>query len=235
MQQDLINQVNNYLNGELPYEQGVLLFSQLSRNNYLKRFFSLKHTHAKELKLKNELHKITKQYEEASTKQQPEQGNHSSGSTEDQPSDATQTTPETNKDLLVSDRYRSIPDRDVLPGLIERIKHERKELYRLRGFTHASLHNASTDQERYTLCLKIMDTQDQINELNRDLKLVQIGKVPGKYMKKDRTADEYIRIRNLKMYISRFEKKLKNCNSLAEKNEIQAILDKHKQELESLI
>lgn len=228
---EAIQQVNKYLKGELPFDVGVRLFISLSKNKSLARHFSLSYSKEREQKLKYELQKYTKQYEAPSKLQSFKQNNDIKSSTGNEPADATLLTKASNKDIPVSDRFTYFSSSNDVPGLESKLHKQRKDLYRQRGHYHGKLHNATTDDERHQLAIRIMDSQDQINKLNRDIRLIEAGSVPSKYLKKDKTADEFVRIKNLKMYISRFEKKIESCTSLSEKAKHEAILEKHKAEL----
>jgi len=232
---ELINQANKYLNGDLSYDEGISIFSQLSRNKFLIRVLSSKPTPAKERKLHHEISQLTKRYETSTKNSKPAQTNVAEGSTGTKPVDATQLTEETNKDFPSSDRHSYISDSDADPGLKTGIELKRKELYRLRGHLHGSLHKAVSDQDRYTIALKIMDTQQEIDSVNKDLRSIDAGHIPSKYLKQDKTADQFVQIRNAKMYISRFEKKVQSAKTIDERNKYQEILDKHRANLKSLV
>lgn len=231
---EILKQANRYQNGELSYDVGVSVFLQLSKNKNLNRFFLLPHSPQREEKLKYELHKLTKQYEESQHSIQAESINDERRSDSIRPLSSEQELQTIQKDPSFSDRHRYLSSSNDVPGLDSKLQKQRKELYRQRGHYHAQLHNATTDDQRHQLAIKVMNAQDQINKLNRDIKLIEAGSIPSKYLKQDKTADEFVRIKNLKMYISRFEKKIESCTSLTEKAKHEAILAKHKAELKSL-
>lgn len=232
--QQQIKEVIKYLNGELPYEMGVLLFKSIGKNKSLARHFSLPFSKEREQKLKYELQKYTKQYEAPSKLQSFTQNDDIKSSTGNEPADATLITKTPNATVPHSDRYTYLPSSNDVSGLDSKLQQQRKELYRMRGHYHGQLHKARTDEERHQLAIKIMDAQDQINKVNRDLRAIEAGNIPSKYLKQDKTADEFVRIKNLKMYISRFEKRLETCTTVAEKEKINSILTKHKEELKRL-
>lgn len=231
---ELHQKANKFLNGELSYNVGVSVFLQLSRNENLKRLFLLPHSPERELQLRKQLHEITKQYEANHQGHTPRSSNDDKASERLRIADEPQEFHNIQKDNPLPDRYSYLPNGSDVPGLDSKLQKQRKELYRQRGHYHAQLHTARTDDERHQLAIKVMDAQDQINKLNRDIKLIEAGSIPSKYLKKDKTADEFVRIKNLKMYISRFEKKIESCTSLLEKTKAEAILIKHKAELKSL-
>lgn len=230
----LLQKASKFLNGELSYNVGVSVFLQLSRNTNLKRLFLLPHSEEREVQLRKQLHEITKQHEN----KHQEPITHSSH--DDQASERLRIANEPQELHNIkenhsrTDRYSYHPSGTHVSGLDSKLQQQRKELYRMRGHYHGQLHKARTDEERHQLAIKIMDTQDQINKVNRDLRAIEAGNVPSKYLKQDKTADEFVRIKNLKMYISRFEKRLETCTTVAEKEKINSILTKHKEELKRL-
>lgn len=225
----LLLQANKYLKGDLSYMVGVSIFLQLSRNEPLKRLFLLPRSDEREQKLKDELSKITKLYE------------------------PIEKTPRKTTHYETSERLRldSIPQElyDIQmdgpnksgsgnhsPGtsLSVKLHSKRKELYRLRGHLHGQLHTASSDEERHSLAKKIMSSQSEIDELNRDLRMIEDGSTPSKYLKKDLSAEDFVTIKNLKIYISRYETKIQNCQNLSEKKKYEELLEKHRTELKRI-
>jgi hypothetical protein len=231
-------QANNYINGTLPYNEGVSIFIQLSKNLILSRHFLQGYSAQREEKLKYELKKLTKQNEQ-STKKTTE----SLRRRTDEPDSITpylskptqENTPADVSSRTISDRFTDLSDSEIDNGLIPRLNQKRKELYRLRGHLHGQLHSAVSDEQRFTLADKIMQTQRDIDVLNNDIKFSTAGSIPSKYLKKDKTASEFVRIKNLRTYISRFEKKLEECESIAQKEKLEVILKKHKDELNSML
>lgn len=233
--ESLLQKASKFLNGELSYNVGVSVFLQLSRNSNLKRLFLLPHSEEREIQLRKQLHEITKQYEAEQQYTKSKSSNDDKASERLRIANESQEFHNIEKNNSRSDRHSYLSNDTPVPGLDSKLQKQRKDLYRKRGYYHAQLHNARTDSERHQLAISVMDTQDEINKLNKDLKLIEAGSIPSKYLKKDKTADEFVRIKNLKMYISRFEKKIEKCTSLSEKNKLESLLAKHKAELKSLI
>jgi hypothetical protein len=234
MNQNQQQQMGKYLNGELSYTVGVSVFLQLSTNPNLNRYFLLPHSPEREDKLKYELQKITKQYEE----QESIQGNTSND--EHTSAEICAFPPEQTVQIFKNtDRYTiddsSNTDSSVRSGLISQLEQEQKNCYRKRGHLHGQLHAAKTDQERYELALDIINLQKRIDKLNQDRNSVNNGSIPGEYMRKDRTASEFQRIRNLKHYISRIQKQLSECSSINQKNKLEAKLSAYQKELNSFL
>lgn len=92
----------------------------------------------------------------------------------------------------------------------DRVLAERKELYLQRGHFHGRLHEVSSNEERSELAEKLATIQSKINEYNRDLREIENGVIPSRYLKTTATGEEVIRIRNLKIYIARIKKQLPN-------------------------
>jgi len=235
---EAISQANNYLNGNLQYDVGVSIFMKLSKNLILARHFLQGYSAQREDKLKYELKKLTKQNEQIqkpSTKPLRSRSNEPDPITTHFSESPQKNINQDGNHPSNSDRYSNISSSDVDSGLISNLNQKRKELYRFRGHLHGQLHSAPTDESRYELAHQIMKTQSSIDVLNRDINSTTVGSIPSKYLKKDKTADEYVRIRNLKTYIARFEKKLEGCTTVEEKEKLQSILKKHKEELKSML
>jgi hypothetical protein len=124
---------------------------------------------------------------------------------------------------------------DELIGIKESILRSRKESYRLRGHLHGKLHLAYTDEERYQLANQIMELQPKIDQLNKDLKDVNSGTIPNEYIKTELSAADYIRIQNLKLYISRYKKKIEKAISIEQRNRYIKHLEAHEKELSKLL
>lgn len=81
--------------------------------------------------------------------------------------------------------------------------------YRERGHLHGRLHQSVTKKDRFILAKLILKQQKEIDRLNVIKFQLDQGIVPGNYLKEVGTAAEYVRIKNLKYYIQRYERKLK--------------------------
>lgn len=237
MNQQQHQKANSFLNGELSYSVGVSIFLQCSTNKALQRFFLLPESPQRFEKLKYELQKITKQYEESTQttvsnrerKDEPGAVNENSSSSSKRPA---------NQDLqerISSDRYSYNSDNCSSSGISALIEQEQKNSYRKRGYLHGQLHNAKTNEERYELALEIITIQKRIDKLNQDRNSVLAGTIPGEYMRKDKTASDYLRIRNLKLYISRTNKQLESCESISQKQKLEKKLIEFQTELNSYL
>lgn len=229
---ELLEKASSYLNGDLSYNVGVSVFLKLSKNENLNRVFLLPHSQERELQLKNELSKITKLYEK--TEFHPRKAHDHKTGERLRSANESQEFHVIQKDNHFPISSNSLSNRTAVPELIERLQSKRKELYRLRGHLHGQLHSASSDEFRHEIASKIMSTQTDIDTLNRDIVKVNSGETPAQYLKKDRSAEEYVQIRNLKMYISRYEKKLKSCTTLEDKKKFESIIEKHEESLKQL-
>lgn len=122
---------------------------------------------------------------------------------------------------------------DIPTPIHEKILIERKELYLKRGHLHGRLHEAKNDEDRSELAKQIIEIQPRIDELNRDLRKIESGEVPQKYLKTKATAEEYLEVRNAKIYIARYKKQL--IGSTPEKQkQLEALILKYQRKLENL-
>lgn len=237
MNQSQLQKANKFLNGELSYQVGVSVFLECSNNKALKRFFLLPENQQRSEKLKYELQKITKQYEESTQTTVPNRERKDEHRTSSE-SNVTSNKRQSNQDIQerpISDRYSYSSDSNSRFGISSLIEKEQKNCYRKRGHLHGQLHAAKTDAERYELALDIMNIQKRIDKLNQDRNSVNNGSIPGEYMRKDRTASEFQRIRNLKHYVSRIQKQLPECSSIIQKKKLEAKLSAYQTELNSYL
>lgn len=85
-----------------------------------------------------------------------------------------------------------------------RIRNERNALMRERGHLHGRLHEAETNEQRHELAIQIMEVlQPRIDILNQELRNVDSGQIPERFLKQNLTAEQYKQIENLKKYIRR--------------------------------
>lgn len=237
MNQLQLQKANKFLNGELSYQVGVSVFLECSTNKALKRFFLLPENQQRTEKLKYELQKITKQYEESTQTTVPYRERKDELRTSST-SNVASNERQSNQDIqerFISDRYSHSSDSNSIAGISSLIEQEQKNCYRKRGYLHGQLHAARTDAQRHELALEIISIQKRIDKLNQDRNSVNNGSIPGEYMRKDRTASEYMRIRNLKHYISRIQKQLSECSSINQKKKLEAKLSAYQQELNSFL
>jgi len=129
------------------------------------------------------------------------------------------------------------PDSSSSPyhaDLLNRIHNQRKQLYATRGHLHGRLHEASTDQARYSIASELMSVQREIDKLNEDLDKAKSGVEIPKTVSL-MTGEEVAAIERCKSYVRRYRNKLKKAKTEAEKQKFQAFLDRYQGELQKLI
>lgn len=235
---DASEEINNYLNGNLTYYEGVAILSMHIKNKVLPRNLLLRQNPKK---LEYELKKILKIYEsKKATKQQlPRNAKPQTivGSAVEQTistiteDSSVQTATHRNS----ADSYFDQPDNHTRSNVRSELEELRKQKYRKRGHLHGQLHNASSEQERFKLCRQLHLLQKEIDKLNQDYRSVLSGEIPTNYLKRSRTAEEYIRIKNLKLYVSRYQKKIETASSLEERARYQKKLEEYETELKTLL
>lgn len=189
-------------------------------------------------KLTYELTKLLKVYEskQAQTPRQavePEPTKISSNSDEN----TEQTFP---KDIGTRVHHRSVPDctgdnSSSSTGIRLKVESERIDKYRLRSHLHGKLHNCSTDSERFEIAKQMMDLQPELDQLNKDLDDLNKGIIPVQFVQKELSADHYVKVKNLKMYIARYQRKIPTATSVKQKADWQLKLEQYEKELKLLI
>lgn len=231
--QNLNNQIFDFLKGKLNYNVGLSLFMRVTTNTeLLKALFGLETPEKKQLLKKY----LTEYYESEQKQLDPSQqqslstpkGNHSS----------TRNTTEGSKDSIswtVDNIYipvDSVPSND---SIIHHLKTEQKNLYRLRGIQHVELFNAISDENRHKIAIEIIKLSNEITVINAEIYKTKAGIVPERFIKKSRSAEEFVKIKNCEQYIRKFTLKLKSQITPEERVRTEILLEKHKNNLEKLI
>jgi len=181
------NKVESYINGELSYHAGFAIFLQLCTNPNLIRTLAQGESDRNTETLRYELGKLLPSLPEESK----------------------------SPKKYISETFHvpSVEQRETLHAPINSLKKvfsdEQKTLYRERGHYHGMLHNANSDAERLELMLKLNDIQRKIDVSNGHVDKLEKGIVETAVLKKQVSAEDILRIRNLKIYIARDKKKLK--------------------------
>lgn len=126
-------------------------------------------------------------------------------------------------------------DSVFLSTVLEKVKNERIQAYRTRGFYHSQLSIVLTDEERYELAKKIQELMLRIRELNGHFDQLNAGSIPRIYQVTELTAEQYVRVKNLKQYISTYKRKIPTATSLAQKEKWEQIIVKYIEELNQFI
>lgn len=134
-----------------------------------------------------------------------------------------------------NNRFRasdSIPENATI---LESIRVKRAELYRLRSTLHNDLFNAISNETRKPLAFEIMRLSREIDEINNEFKDAQNGVIPERFVKVERTAEEYIKIDFTKKYVSKYKKLVANSDSVEKREHYQNLLEKHQKTLNQLL
>lgn len=205
-------------------------------------FLSRKESTTNRRKLVYELTKLQQRYEEQETEapvspvqtSQPKRSENGSISTENPKQNIT-----TNTNPNVSDRNSSNSDVNssgASSGIKLKIEQTRIEKYRFRSHLHGKLHQCATDQDRYEIAKQIIALQPELRRLNKDLDEVNKGIIPSRYIQKTESASDYVKIKNLKLYISRYQSKIdKNAGTPEDVKKWTDKLNTYKTELENLL
>lgn len=207
-------------NGEFDYDFGLAVFSNYCANRSLLATLQRKRNKWNEEKLQYELKKLSEHIKEPVSVVKVE--------TVVKPNVSTQKPPEKHP-FRVPAQIDQLPD-----GITEKLQERRRLLYRKRGHIHGQLHNAKTDTERYELAKTIMSIRKEIDDIHDEMERVKNGEMPSADTNKELSAADYVKIRNLRMYIARTQKKLDNVKTVADKEKYTALLAKHQTELDKL-
>lgn len=230
----LINQILEYLEGKLDYNVGLSLFMRISTDKViLLQLIGLETPKKKQLLTQQ----LTDYYEdETSTKleshKQRSRSNPSRANSKVHAAISRDETP-----IYVSNDYRFTPV-DSIPesnSVIIALADERKKYYRLRGNLHADLYNAISDDRRHELAEQIMAIQFKIDVVNDEIRKVEQGLLPERFIRKSRTAEQYHEIRNCQQYIHKYKKWLDRSTTPEEREKNQKFLDKYEDKLKTLI
>ena len=123
---------------------------------------------------------------------------------------------------------------NVPTSLKDRVLDERKALYLKRGHLHGRLHEAETDEQRFDLAKDLYIIQQKIDEYNRDLRQIEAGEIPTRYLATNATGAEVLRRRNLMIYIARAKKELPNITDEKKRKKKLGMLQEYETELANL-
>ena len=244
---NLHNQIQEYLLIQSPdYNVGVSLFLQFSTNRNLQHSLM----RCKDVaRLRYELQKYLKSNVETPTVvllpgfiSKPEKETVSEVIESDVSDFKQPTIAHQVKEPISSSRRqedgRLKPEKQITSSQFEaihdQVRADWKALYQKRSHFHGRLHEAISDESRYQIALEIEALIKQINEMNEYMKMMNEGDIPLKYIKVKMTADEYIRIRNLKQYISRTERQIADAETIDEKRRFEQKLIEFKNQLSQL-
>lgn len=233
--QDLINKAKSYLNGDLSYTEGISVFIQLTRNKQLIKFLTGPYSVAREQKLKYELSKFTKHNEKSTKITVQSRSSEPDPIIENQHKPVQKTPTKTEHNPVRSNPNHHYPGDSFSVSVVGRIEAERKEKYRERGHQHGRLHEAISDESRKGIALQILDVQSEIDQLNRELKEAKQGNIPPRFAKKSLSAEQYIKIRNLKQYIARYKKQIEQAETVQRRKQLEELLRKNEDELNRIL
>lgn len=230
----LLDQIESYLNGSCSYEHAATIFLMHGNKKTLAQRLLARKNDRNEEKLRYELEKIAETLRETPTETTIE-APINIGAIRESINIRVETHQKNQSiDHFIESRNTDLSVDFSLKNLISIIETDRKKLYKSRGFTHAQLSHASSDQERYEIAHKIQQIQDDIDQIERDYEDAKAGNVPEAYARTFLTADQYKEIENVKAYIRRYKNKISKANSVDEKQHLEAMLKKQETKLDQL-
>lgn len=228
----LINQIKLFLEGKLNYNVGLSLFMKICSD----KLILIDLLGAESLEKKQILiDKLFEYYEQQKQLEECEYRGIQNSSKNNSNSSNTSESSENSVYWSTDYRYSSVSNIPSNDSIIIQLANERKKLYNLRGNIHSDLFNAVSDIRRHELAIKVMEIQSDIDSINAEIRKVESGLVPERFIKKSRSADEFVKIKNCQQYIRGFERKLKQQITLEQKEKYEKLLAKHKANLEKLI
>src|SRR3989338_3594466 len=220
----LQTQIIEFLKGNLSYYEGIALFSQVGGEPSIVR-----NLRSAETQLRAEIlrHELSKHLTDAQLckSQKNEAGKTTTSSCAGPISHSSETNvlPQYHSPSSGSNRNHI---------LLGKVANERKEAYRKRAFLHTQLWEATSDKKRYELAKQIMlEMKPLIDRLNRDYHSLLAGDVPAGLIKRERSASEFVQIRNLKTYISRYTKRIAGGGTATHIKKRNILLDQYETEL----
>ena len=216
----MISKLEQYLKGNISYFEACSLFVLIAKNKILATNLLKRDTLSNREKLRYEIKKISTE-KKSDLKIEPE-------FVELIQKESTVFQQKFNQPTITT----VFPDSKT-SSIESRILDERRNLYLERGHVHGRLHEVASDDERGELAKRIIEIQPKIDELNRDLRQIENGSIPEKYLKTKATAEEYLELRNAKMYIARYKKLFKTATP-SEQKRLSELIKKYEAKLESL-
>lgn len=236
VRENLSDLIKGIENGDIDYYDGVSIFLRYSENRILTRNLMSRKNKANEDKLIYELKKLQQNEKSNTAKLSATQSNIGANAqnfikpTSEKLNEAT-----LDRNFPVNNPRFTDTNVSVSLGLTQSLEQTRKLYYRERGHYHGMLHNAKTDEERFELASKIIATQDKIDKSNSELNQLKEGEIPTAYLKENKSAEDYMKVRNYKMYIARYEKQLLEASTVAAKTKLETKISEYKTKLEELI
>lgn len=216
----MISKLEQYLKGNISYFEACSLFVLIAKNKILATNLLKRDTLSNREKLRYEIKKLSSDKNSA-PKIELE-------FIEVKQIEKSITQPK----ITQSSTTTFLPDSKT-STIESRILEERKTLYLERGHIHGRMHEVSCDDERGELAKRIIEIQPKIDELNRDLRQIENGSIPEKYLKTKATAEEYLELRNAKMYVARYKKELSTA-SPNDQQRLMRLIKKYEAKLKSL-
>lgn len=230
----LNNQILEFLEGKLNYNVGLSLFMRISTDKHiLLQLFGLETPEKKEILTEQ----LQNYYDEENPKQLAERQSESVSDSNQNYSDTPNNVESNENPIRWSIDYRYAPVSDIPKGgsIIVHLAAERKKLYRIRGNLHSDLFNAVSDERRHEIAKDIMKVQFDIDNLHSEMRKVENGLVPERFLRQTRSAVDLVKIQNCQKYIGKFKKKVQEAETEADKIKYQKLLDKHELNLKALI
>lgn len=219
-----VDEIEHFITQKSDYSYGVYLLSQIHKNKRLIQTLLKKESNKNWEKLVYELqrhHERLRKHTEnvEKTKEFPHQPKkHESSaipaihvkSLEGRTPNEFQTSTSSATDF---DRSNSpVFHNNSVAHLIEKVKAKRIKLYRSRGHLHGRLHEARTKDIRKQLARDIIDIQKEIESVNKDLQLIEEGKLPKELVLKMMDGATALEYRNVQNYVVRYRNYLKKSN-----------------------
>lgn len=140
---------------------------------------------------------------------------------------------------IVIDHKRGFGGRastDLANLKVRQLIQNRNGKYALRDHYHGQLHSATSDDERFDLAKEILKRGTEIDDYNfRIDQVYETGQIDHKSAIELLSAEEYKTLQNVKIYISRYKRKVSSAKSLKSRENAQKTLDKYQSERDKLL
>lgn len=228
----LNNQIKLFLEGKLNYNVGLSLFMRVSTDTatIIKLFGAP--TEEKETLL---FQKLNQYYEIEHQLGQSQPASVSNASENYSSTSTPSSLSENNLRRPVDFRYSTNPVVPSSDSIKDKLLTERKVLYRNRTVLGDQLFTAVSDANRHSIAKEIMKTTKEIDLINSQLRKVENGLIPEKFIQQSITAEQFVKIKNCQQYINNFKRKLKTETDPGERERFQKLLEKHESNLQKLI
>lgn len=229
----MIEKLKDYLNGTMSYFEASTVFFAFCKNKVLagNLFKSDKKQNQEklryEIKKLLDLHKIDYRIEKSNNPTIQQSNNPIIQQFHTELSRSANNLPTFSYQSNFSNSKSNSPLKD-------RVLDERKALYLKRGHLHGRMHEVTTDEARYDLAESLFILQQKIDEYNRDLRQIEAGEIPNRYLSTTATGAEVLRRRNLMIYIARIKKELPSITDAKELKKKNKKLEDYENELANL-